>query len=59
MCTESGNCLVILRGGRILAILEFWPPTHIREMFLKGKMKFTEEAGKWRLTLGAQTFLWP
>ena len=43
-------------GGGGVVHLGHWPapadppPTHIKEIFLCGKMKFTEEARIWRLS---------
>ena len=35
------------------------PPTHIRKLFLRKKMKFIKGARIWRSVFGRQTFFWP
>ena len=57
-----GLCLVILGGGGQIGPPGFWlthPPTHIRKLFLRKKMKFIKGARTWRSILGTQTFFWP
>ena len=46
------------RPPGILTVPLTHPPTHIRKLFLRKKLKFIKGARTWRLVLGTQTFFW-